>query len=143
MSFFESLVFLAFLIYFRIPVTPNILFLPIIIAIFFFITLGTSLVLAAMNVFFRDIQYIWALALQIGFFASPVIFPLTIFQQPLLQVLSYNPIAQILFLARDVTLYSRLPNLASLSYAITIAVMLLIIGYFIFFRLEPKFAEEL
>jgi lipopolysaccharide transport system permease protein len=143
MSFFESLVFLAFILYFRIPVTSAILFLPIIIGLFFVITLGTSLVLAAMNVYFRDIQYIWALILQIGFFASPVIYPLTIFQQPQLQLLSYNPLAQILFLARDVTLYSRLPNMASFSYAIAMAFILLAIGYIIFLRLEPKFAEAL
>jgi len=143
MSFFESLVFLAFLLYFRIPLTSAILFLPVIIGLFFIITLGTSLMLAAMNVYLRDIQYIWALILQIGFFASPVIYPITFIEQPLRQYLSYNPIAQILFLARDVTLYSRLPNMASFSYAIAVAVILLVIGYMVFLRLEPKFAEAM
>jgi len=143
MSIFESIVFLAFLLFFGIPLSVNIAYLPIIIFLFFMIALGTSLVLAALNVYYRDIQYIWALVLQIGFFATPVIFPLSVFPPYLLKVLSYNPLAQVIFLARDVTLYSKVPNMASFLFVIFIAVVVLVFGYVIFTRLEPRFAEEL
>lgn len=143
MSIFESIVFLVFLLFFRIPLSLNILYLPIIIFLFFLIVLGTSLVLAALNVYYRDIQYIWALVLQVGFFATPVIYPLSVFPQYLLQILSYNPLAQVIFLARDVTLYSKVPNTASLLFVIFIAAVILGIGYAVFTRLEPRFAEEL
>jgi lipopolysaccharide transport system permease protein len=143
MSIFESLVFLAFLFFFKVPLTVNIAYLPIIIFLYFIIALGTSLVLAALNVYYRDIQYIWALILQIGFFATPVIYPLSVFPPYLLKILSYNPLAQVIFLARDVTLYSKEPNLASFVFVIFIAVIILGIGYAIFTRLEPQFAEEL
>jgi lipopolysaccharide transport system permease protein len=143
MSIFESFVFLVFLFFFRIPLTVNIAYLPIIIFLFFIIALGTSLILAALNVYYRDIQYIWALILQIGFFATPVIYPLSVFPPYLLKILSYNPLAQVIFLARDVTLYSKEPNLASFVFVIFIAVIILGIGYAIFTRLEPQFAEEL
>jgi lipopolysaccharide transport system permease protein len=143
MSIFESIVFLAFLLFFRIPLSLNILYLPVIIFLFFIIALGTSLVLSALNVYYRDIQYIWALVLQIGFFATPVIYPLSVFPPYLLKILSYNPLAQVIFLARDVTLYSKVPNLASFLFVIFIAVVILVIGYAVFTRFEPKFAEEL
>jgi lipopolysaccharide transport system permease protein len=143
MSIFESIVFLAFLLFFQIPLSMNIAYLPLIIFLFFIIALGTSLVLAALNVYYRDIQYIWALILQIGFFATPVIYPLSVFPPYLLKILSYNPLAQVIFLARDVTLYSKVPNLASFVFVIFIAVVILGIGYATFMRLEPRFAEEL
>jgi lipopolysaccharide transport system permease protein len=143
MSIFESVVFLAFLFFFRIPLSFNVLYLPVVIFLFFIIALGTSLVLAALNVFYRDIQYIWALILQIGFFATPVIYPLSVFPPYLLRVLSYNPLAQVIFVARDVTLYAKVPNLASFTFVIFIAVIILGIGYAVFTRLEPRFAEEL
>ena len=143
MSIFESIVFLAFLLFFRIPLSVNIAYLPLIIFLFFIIALGTSLVLAALNVYYRDIQYIWALILQIGFFATPVIYPLSVFPPYLLKILSYNPLAQVIFLARDVTLYSKVPNLSSFVFVIFIAVVILGIGYAIFMRLDPRFAEEL
>ena len=142
MSIFESIVFLAFMIFFSIPLSLNILFLPPIVFLFFIIALGVSLALAALNVYYRDIQYIWALALQIGFFATPVIYPLSIFPMQL-KFLSYNPLAQVIFLARDVTLYSKVPNTASFVFIIFIAVVVLALGYAIFTRLEPRFAEEL
>ena len=143
MSIFESIVFLAFLLYFRLPLSLNIFYLPVILFLFFLIALGTSLVLAALNVYYRDIQYIWAVILQIGFFATPVVFPLSVFPQYLQQILSKNPIAQVIYLARDVTLYSKVPGLDQLAYVIFIAIVILGIGYAIFTRLEPRFAEEL
>jgi lipopolysaccharide transport system permease protein len=102
-----------------------------------------SLALASLNVYYQDIQYIWALILQVGFFATPVIYPLSVFPPYLLKVLSYNPLAQVIFLARDVTLYSKVPNVASFVFVFFIAFVILGIGYTIFTRLEPKFAEEL
>jgi lipopolysaccharide transport system permease protein len=143
MSIFESIVFLAFLFFFRIPLSLNILYLPVVIFLFFIIALGISMALAALNVYYRDIQYIWAVVLQIGFFATPVIYPLSVFPLYLQKILSYNPIAQVIFLARDITLYSKEPNPASFVFVIFIAMIILGIGYVIFMRLEKRFAEEL
>ena len=143
MSIFESVVFIGFMLFFQIPLSVNIIALPIVIFLFFIVALGASLTLAALNTYYRDIQYIWALVLQVGFFASPILYPLSIFPPLIFRILSYNPIAQILYLARDVTLYSKGMNLASFSFAIVVSVIILGIGYAIFSRLEPKFAEEL
>jgi lipopolysaccharide transport system permease protein len=143
MSLFESVVFVIFMAIFQIPLSLNITCLPFIIILFYIMTLGVSLALAALNVYYQDIQYIWALVLQLGFFATPVMYPLSIFPSSLLKILSYNPLAQIIFLARDVTLYSKVPNTESLAFVIVIAFVILGIGYAIFSRLEPWFAEEL
>jgi len=143
MSIFESIVFLAFLLIFQIPLTINFLFLPLVVLVYFIVVLGTSLMLAALNVYYRDIQYIWALVLQVGFFATPIIYPLSVFPGDLLKFLSYNPLAQIIFVARDVTLYARPPNMGSFLFIVFIAGVILAIGYSVFNWLEPKFAEEM
>lgn len=143
MGIFESVIFIGFMLFFRIPLSIYIIFLPAIIFIFFLIALGTTLALASLNVYYRDIRYIWAPVLQIGFFATPVVYPLTVFPPVLQKILSLNPIAQVLYLARDVTLYSNPPNPAVFLYTIVISIIVLCTGYVIFSRLEPKFAEEL
>lgn len=143
MSLFESVVFVIFMAAFRIPLSPNILYLPVIIFLYYLMTLGVSLALAALNVFYQDVQYIWALILQIGFFATPVIYPLSVFPKNLLQLLSYNPLAQVIFLARDITLYEKVPNAASFAFVIVISLVILAAGFAIFSRLEPRLAEEL
>jgi lipopolysaccharide transport system permease protein len=141
MSIFESVVFILFMFVFQIPLSVYIVFLPLIILIFFFLSFGVSLALAALTVFYLDIRYIWVLVLQVGFFITPIIYPITVFP-PEYRILTYNPIAQIIYLARDVTIYSKAPNLTSLMYVSVVAIVALIIGYWIFMRLEPKFAEE-
>lgn len=142
MSIFESVVFILFMIIFRIPISIYLVFIPLIILIFFLTSLGISLALAALHVYYRDLRYIWALVLQVGFFATPIVYPIYALP-PALWILTYNPIAQIIYLARDVTLYSKPPNLASLSYVFVVAIVALSIGYWIFMRREPKFAEDL
>jgi lipopolysaccharide transport system permease protein len=127
----------------RVPLSWSILYLPYILLIYFFLTLGTALALAALNVYFRDIQFIWLVVLQAGFFITPILYPLSIFSPTLQAILRLNPIAQIIVTARDSILYSTNPFPLSLAYAGIASLVVLIIGYVIFLKLEPRFAEEM
>jgi len=142
-SLFESLIFIAFMIALWIPISVNIVYLVYILSIYFIITFGVALALAALNVYFRDIQFIWAVVLQAGFFITPILYPLSIFSPELQAILRLNPIAQIIVTARDSILYSIPPYSVSLAYAGTAAVIIFGIGYAIFLKLEPRFAEEM
>jgi lipopolysaccharide transport system permease protein len=143
MSLFESIVLIAFLLFFRIPITASIVYLPFILAFFFLLTLGVSLLLAGMNTLYHDIQYIWNLVLQAGFFITPIIYPLQIFSPMVQNILRLNPLAQIIIITRDCVLYGYTPNLLNFGYACITSTIILILGYFIFMRLEPRFAEEM
>jgi len=142
-SLFESLIFILFMIILRIPLTLDVLYLPLILAMYFILTLGTSLALAALNVIYRDIQFIWAVVLQAGFFITPILYPLSIFSPALQSVLRLNPIGQIIITSRDCVLYGYAPFWLSLSYACIVSVIILFVGYAVFLKLEPRFAEEM
>jgi lipopolysaccharide transport system permease protein len=142
-SLFESLIFIAFMLVLWIPISVNILYLVYILSIYFILTLGVALALAALNVYFRDIQFIWAVVLQAGFFITPILYPLSIFSPQLQEILRLNPIAQIIVTARDSILYSTPPYLPSLVYPGVAALIVFIVGYKIFQKLEPRFAEEM
>ena len=86
---------------------------------------------------------IWAVVLQAGFFITPILYPLSIFSPALQEILRLNPIAQIIVTARDSILYSVPPYLPSLVYPGVAAVIVFIVGYKIFQKLEPRFAEEI
>jgi ABC-2 type transport system permease protein len=60
------------------------------------LALGISFLLAALFVRFRDISHIWEVILQIMFYAVPIIYPLTMPPQWIRELISLNPIAQIL-----------------------------------------------
>lgn len=65
----------VFLVYFRIPLTPNILALPFFMLLTILIATGIGLVLATLNVQYRDFVYAMPFMLQVLFYASPIIFP--------------------------------------------------------------------
>ncbi len=99
--------------------------------------------LSALNVYFRDVQFIWRLIVQIGFFATPILYPITIFPEKIRWVVMLNPMAQIIIMMRDCALYGTAPEALSLAYVAVSTLALLFVGYVIFDRLEPRFAEAI
>jgi ABC-type polysaccharide/polyol phosphate export permease len=143
MSIFESMVFIVFMAYFRVPLSATLIYVPLILVILFIMALGVSLALAALNVFFRDVQFIWAVILQAGFFATPILYPITIFDGLLQKILLLNPLAHILTAARDTIIYATPASTAGLAYAAISSLVVLALGYAVFYRFEPRFSEEM
>lgn len=143
MSIFESVVFVLFMAIFRVPPSPTLVYVPVILLIIFVFALGVSLAVAALNVYYRDVQFIWAVVLQAGFFATPILYPVTIFPEGLREVFLLNPMAHIIIEARNVIIYATPAAAGSLLYAGIASLVTLVIGYLIFARLEPGFAEEM
>jgi lipopolysaccharide transport system permease protein len=143
MSIFESLIFIMFMILFRVPVSINLIYVPFILLCLFIISLGLSMALSALNVFYRDVQFIWQVLLQIGYFATPILYTIDIFPQNLQKFVLLNPVARILISARDTIIYSSPAKTEDLLFMFLSAIIFLFVGYIIFSRLEPRFAEEI
>lgn len=143
MTALEFVVFIIFMAIFRVMPQMTIAYFPLIFAFQFFIVLGLSLALAALNVYFRDVQFIWKVIVQIGFFATPIIYPITIFPEKVRWMLMINPMAQIITMMRDCILYRTGPETSNLAYLAVCSVLILLAGYLVFDRLESKFAEAI
>lgn len=143
MGIFESIVFIMFMAFFRVPLSVNLVYVPLILLLLFTISLGLSLALSGLNVFYRDVQFIWQVLLQIGFFATPVVYTTEVFPENLQKFILLNPIARILTSARDTIIYSSPAKIEDLLFIFLSAVVFLFVGYIIFSRLEPRFAEEI
>lgn len=89
------LVVFVFAVFNGVHFTPSaLLLIPSILEIYVF-ALGVSLFLAAAYVKFRDVMYIWEVFLQAGFYATPIIYPLSLVTIEFVQkLLLLNPIAQ-------------------------------------------------
>jgi lipopolysaccharide transport system permease protein len=143
MAIFESLIFILFMVYFRVPVSINLVYVPLILLCLFIISLGLSLALCSLNVFYRDIQFIWQVLLQIGFYATPILYTINIFPKNLQGFILLNPIARILNSARDTIIYSSPATPEDLLFMVISSIVFLLVGYIIFIRFEPRFAEEI
>jgi lipopolysaccharide transport system permease protein len=129
------------IIYYQIPIFPaGWLLLPVILLIQIALIVGLGLAAAALNIFYRDIQPLLTLGVQIWFYASPIIYPVSLVPERLLPFYFLNPMAGILESYRAILLYGTLPG----SYLLTASVIsfaILGLGYWFFKRVEFLFAD--
>jgi ABC-2 type transport system permease protein len=111
--------------------------------------LGLSLLLAAANVYFRDLEHLIGIGLQLWFYATPIIYPISLVQDAfvdrpgLLDLYSLNPMLKFVEAYRDLLYSLRAPEAATLAYLVAWAAAALLVGRWAFGRLEGRLAEEL
>ncbi|MFC2043375.1 ABC transporter permease [Chloroflexota bacterium] len=129
------------MLFYQVPITLiGVLFLPIILVIQIILIIGVGLLLAAMNVFYRDVKSMLTLILQLWFYASPIIYPVSSVPQRLRPLYFLNPMAGIIESYRDVLLNGSVPGLYLLP-SVVISLIFLLLGYFLFKRVEYRFAD--
>ncbi|MBC7942937.1 ABC transporter permease [Candidatus Saccharibacteria bacterium] len=127
------------------------LIIPLVLELYVF-SLGLAFFLAALNVKFRDIGYLWEIFLQAAFYATPILYPLAmvISQSELAaKLMLLNPAAQIIQDARyvlvthdSITIYQLLGGLRALIPFVIVIVVVIIAAYY--FRNNSKtFAENI
>jgi lipopolysaccharide transport system permease protein len=142
-SILEFLVLVPLLIILGAGVSPYILLFPVIHLIYFMIVYGISLILAALYVYYRDLNQIWDVLIQIGFFLSPIVYPLTTVPPQYLMYYRLNPITALMQMNRDVLLYHQPPALTDIALTLAAALIIMAAGSLVFKRLERRFAEEI
>ncbi|MCC6300302.1 MAG: ABC transporter permease [Anaerolineales bacterium] len=136
-----AILLLVLMLIFGIPMFQiNWLFLPVIIAIQLLLALGLGLACAAANVFYRDVQSFITLGLQIWFYATPIIYPLTAVPETFRPYYLLNPMVGIIEAYRAVLIYNRLPD-SHLLISAVIALLIFLLGYRFFKRVEFQFAD--
>ena len=138
---FEFIAFTGFLIFFNfLPPSSAILFPFVIIPLFIF-SLGLSFPLSVLNVYFRDVSYIWSVIIHAGFFAMPIIYSYDILPDNLANFLSFIPISKIILMSHDIVLYGIQPSISDWLYVYGISFTFLIGSYIIFKKLERRLIE--
>lgn len=132
---------IVLLLFYRVPIFfPGLIFLPLILLIQIILILGLGLAGAAANVFFRDVQSLLTLGLQLWFYASPIIYPVSMVPDRFRVLYFLNPMAGILESYRDVLLNRQIPGTYLLSSAI-ISLAIFLLGAWFFKRIEFRFAD--
>lgn len=136
-----SSIFVLMLLFYRVPVGPAILFVPLILIVQTCLTFGVSLLGSAVNVFYRDVRFVIPLALQIWMYVSPVIYPVNMVPTKLRTIYFLNPMAVLIDTYRRTILYNQMPDLPYLALAILLSVLIMIGGYRYFKLAEREFAD--
>jgi homopolymeric O-antigen transport system permease protein len=137
-------------------ISAFVLFIPVVAAVQYVFSLGVSFLVAAVNVFFRDLGNVLRHALRLWFYLSPGLYSLSVLDNsgtfranPILRTLAHlNPFA-VLFEAYRAIFYGKAdapphaPDLSSLLNLLVASLVLLAIGTIVFKRLEPQYAKVL
>lgn len=138
-----AIAFVVFLIMmFAYGMTPTwqIVFLPFLVLLAMATALGFGLWLAALNVLYRDVQYIIPYLIQMWLFISPVAYPLDDVTGPLRYLYGLNPMAGVVQGFRWCLYGDRAPD-TLLFVAIGIVSVVLVSGLYYFRRTERRFAD--
>lgn len=123
--------------------------LPLLILVQFFLVVGMTLLVSALNVFFRDLQHLITILMMVWFFGTPIIYPLSMVPEKFQVYLKINPMTIFADYYRNIFYYVKYPENAGFPSAVDtlmalgITVLIFFIGYFVFKKLEPRFAEEI
>lgn len=143
MMSFEFAAFAVFAVVLQFIPPLTAILLPFLLIDLFILSLGISLLLSVLNVYFRDIRFIWQVLLQAGFFLSPIIYRLDMFPDNIKKVLELNPMVPILDSAHNLVLYGSLPTINSGIYIIGSAIILFVVGLVVFKIKSKRLVEEL
>jgi ABC-type polysaccharide/polyol phosphate export permease len=111
--------------------------------------LGLALVLAAAAVYFRDLQHLLGLVLQVWFYTAPIVYPMSLIQSKLgetgwkIQLYNLNPLTRFVEAFRDVFYDMRFPPLDHFAYLFVVSALSLWMGLAVFGHLQGRLAEEL
>ena len=140
----SCVIILLFVIFGGLGVTWHLIFLPLVMFIQYVLTLGILFITCAFNVYLRDTEYIVGFVLNMFFYATPILYNYKVFEgSKLMWIFKLNPLAHIVNAYRDIFYLHYIPHLDNLAIVFGFSVLLLIVGYLIFKKLEKGFAEEL
>jgi ABC-type polysaccharide/polyol phosphate export permease len=109
---------------------------------------GFALALSVLNVYFRDMQYLFGnILLQAWFFLTPIVYPITVVYRkastPVAHLYTWNPMVRYVETYRDLLYDNRGPTLVNCVYLIVSAAVVFVLGMAVFRRYESRLAEEL
>jgi lipopolysaccharide transport system permease protein len=135
------LVLLALAAWYGVPLTPRVLWLPPLILLALAAALGIGLWLSALNVLYRDVQYVIPFLTQLWLFATPIAYPSSLLDPRWRDVLALNPLAGVVEGFRWALLGTgRAPGgMIAISTAATLCI--LVGGVLYFLRMERTFAD--
>lgn len=143
--FISCIIILIFCLAFGYGITKYLIMLPVIAFIQSVFILGIILILSALNVYVQDLEYIVSFLLNMAMYGTPIIYDISLLSGAgtLSKIIQMNPLTILVMAYRDIFMYHQWPDMQSLGIVFILALVLLLIGYAIFKKLEKGFAEEL
>lgn len=120
-----------------------ILALPLIMLVEYMMALGIALLSSALTVYFRDLSYILGIISMVWQFLTPIMYSGEMVPESLRPLWNLNPMTPVIEAYRAILYEKQIPEFATLIQAAALGVLVCVIGYISFRKLQKGFAEEL
>lgn len=139
----STIIIIAFVLVYGVGLTKFILYYPIIFIVQYILILGISFVVSSITVYVRDLQHLIGVALQLLFYATPIVYNANTIPENFKWVLNLNPMTYVINAYRDIFYNQVAPDVKALLIVAGIMIAICVVGYTIFNKLQKGFAEEL
>ena len=110
------------------------------LVLLFFMTLGVSMILATLAVFFRDLEYLWSIALMLIMYASAIFYHVDDLNKPYIErLLKLNPLYALILNFRNTVLYGKELDGEALLVAAVFSLFCVVAGCYLFYRKQDNF----
>jgi len=121
----------------------GMLFFPIYLVQLVILSLGVSFALSSYYLKYRDLMHIWGIVIQVLFWMTPIIYPVSIIPENIRHYFTLNPMAGIIDGSRSVLIYGGQPDPSGVLFTSIVIAVILVAGLALFNRRSHKFAEEI
>ena len=136
------LLVLVFMLWYRVSLSINIIWLPVFLLLLSSFSMGVTLWASALNVRYRDIKYVIPFVIQFGMYVSPIGFSTEVIANEWRWLYSLNPLVGVIdgfrwcLLGQEMSLY-----MPGMVLSVLLSVLLLLSGYLYFVLNERKMAD--
>lgn len=136
---FEIILFIVFIFIFKGSLA-GLIFYPIILIFFCIFVFGACLILSSLTVYFVDLENIWFFVSRLIWLGTPIFYAIG-GQTRLFYINLLNPLYYFITIAREIIIYSRVPELWMILGALGYSLLFFLAGMIVFNKLKVKFAE--
>ncbi|MCC6221581.1 MAG: ABC transporter permease [Deltaproteobacteria bacterium] len=134
-------ILLGFMLVVGVNMSPSLISLPLVIAVELVFIAGLSLLLSALNVYYRDIQHILGNVMTLLFFLCPILYPVENIPAKFRFTIYLNPLALFTRMYHEIFLEGVFPAWNLLALVASIALLTFLMGNLVFNRYREGFAE--
>lgn len=127
----------------QVQINPAIILMPLSILLLAIFSLGLGLTLSTAAVFFGDMEPVYNVVLMIWFYATPIIYPVEVIPERFQWLIRLNPLYYLLTIFRDPLYKGTVPDLSFWLISSILALVMLMIGAYIFTSKSNEYAYRI
>jgi ABC-type polysaccharide/polyol phosphate export permease len=136
-------VFFVFVAISDIGFSFSFLFFLVYVIELYFLILSFALILAVLYIKFRDLSHIWDVLLQVGFWMTPIIYPVSMIPAVYHRIVYLNPLARVIEYSRVIFIQGHIPAFNLNVVLLFMTLIIFIISIFLFQRYQKSVPENI